>query len=207
MKKLLLLPSLFSILLFSQTAVVLAESNNTGSSSREEKVQELKDKIEERLRETKAKFASQAALRQEKLEAVKEKVCETKKTNIVRRSTKLAERAENQINNFDQKATKVETYYTDKLVPKGITLDNYNDLVADVAAKKQAATDAVDAAKAAAQSFDCSGNDPKGQLNNFHTDMQNAIKAMKEFRVSIINLIVAVRTASGKTASSSATNQ
>ncbi len=206
MKRVLLTVSLFSTLVFSQTAAVLAESNNSNSGHGSVSQEEIKDKMELKLKETKARFASKSALRKEKLEAVKAKVCNTKKENIIRRSSNLADRADRQLKTFQVKADKVEKFYTDKLIPKGVTVDNYNDLVANIEAKSQAVTDATTTAKEDAKNFDCTADDPKGQLTNFRTDMQNAIKALKEYRTSVKDLIVAIRTAAAKTATSSATN-
>lgn len=203
MKKL-LLPSLLLLLiiLISPTAAVLAQSEN----SREDIREAIKDKIETRLKETRAKLASKAALREEKLTEVKLRVCEKRKDGIVRRSTKLAERAQRQLTNFEQKANRVEDFYNNKLVPKGITLDNFDELIAEIEAKKQAVDEATTSAKTAAESFDCSADDPKGQLTNYRTDMQNAISALKDYRTAIKNLIVAVRTAAAKIATDSADN-
>ena len=192
-------------MLVSQVGFVSAESNNSNSSARKAAREKIKEKIEAKLKETKAKLASKSALRQEKLAEVKLKVCEKKQDSIVRRSTKLAERAQKQLTNFELKANRVEDFYNNRLVPKGVTLDNYDDLLADIEAKKQVVNEATTSAKTTAESFDCSSDDPKGQLANYRTDMQNAIKALKDYRTSIKNLIVAVRTAAAKIATGSAT--
>lgn len=204
MKKLLLPITLLAILLVSQIGIVSAESNSN-SSARAAAREKIKAKIEAKLKETKENQASKAALKQEKLAEVKLKVCERKRDSIVRRSTKLAERAQRQLTNFEQKANRVEDFYNNRLVPKGITLDNYDDLLADIEAKKQVVNEATTSAKTSAENFDCSSDDPKGQLTNYRIDMQNAIKALKEYRTSIKNLIVAVRTAAAKLATTSAT--
>ncbi len=199
MKKL-ILPSLLLSLSIFQTTPVLAESNNSDVRER------VKTQIEQRLKQTKEKLASKAALGREKLEATKLKICETKKSSIVRRSTRLAERAERQLANFSSKSTRIENFYNDKLLPKGVTVSNYDDLIADIEAKKEAVSEAITSAKSSAENFDCSAADPKGQLTNYRTDMRNAVTALKEYRQSIKNLIVAIRTAAAKTATSSANN-
>ena len=196
MKKL-ILPSLLLILFVFQTSPVVAQ-NNTSVRER------VKTQIEERLKQAREKLASKAALRKEKLETAKLRICEARKSGIVRRSTRLAERAERQLNNFGSKLDRVENFYNNTLLPKGVVIENYDDLIADVEAKKQAVAEAINSAKTSAQNFNCSGDDPKGQLTNYRTDMENAVKALKDYRTSIKNLIVAVRTAVAKIATGSA---
>ncbi len=207
MKKL-FLPSLviFAILLVPLTTV-FAQSENSRANRREEIKEQVKQQIEERLQSLKEKLASKAALRKEKLDAAKQRVCEQRKNGIVRRSTRLAERAERQLTNFTSKMERVDNFYNEKMVPEGKTIENYNELIADIEAKKQAVNEATDSAKTTASSFDCSTDDPKGQLTNYRIDMQNAVTALKEYRTSIKNLIVAIRTAfNNSTATSSADN-
>jgi hypothetical protein len=46
--------------------------------------------------------------------------------------------------------------------------------------------------------FSCDGNDPKGLLTQFRTDMQTVKQALHDYRTSIKNLIVAVRSVTGE---------
>src|SRR3989344_1744756 len=135
MKKL-ILPSLLLTLFVFQTSPVAAQ-NNTSVRER------VKTQIEERLKQAREKLASKAALRKEKLETAKLRICEARKSGIVRRSTRLAERAERQLNNFGSKLDRVENFYNNTLLPKGIVIENYDDLIADVEAKKQAVAEAI----------------------------------------------------------------
>lgn len=84
-----------------------------------------------------------------------------------------------------------------KVVPSGKTIANYDSLVADIQAKKSAVQTALSIAQNDANSFSCTGDDPKGQLTQFRKDMQAVKKALKEYRTSIKNLIVAVRSVTG----------
>jgi len=156
---------------------------------------EATDRLKEKRDELKEKIASRAAIRKEKLAEAKQKVCETRKKIIVNRSNKIAERAQKQFEVFQNHAQRVDDYYNNKLLPKGIIVPNYEALKADIAAKKDAVQVAIEAAKAAAANFDCAGDDPKGQLATFREDMREAIAALKEYRTSIRNFIVAIRTA------------
>lgn len=141
-----------------------------------------------------SKKEEKKALRQEKLEVKKLKVCERVESKINKRSVKMVTKAENMITRFDKISGKVKDYYTNKLLPKGGTIDNYEALVADVAAHEAAVNDAVANAQSGISSFDCDANDPKGRLSNFKVDMKSVIAALKDYRTTVVNLLVAVRT-------------
>ena len=136
---------------------------------------------------------------QAKLTEVKLKVCQNKEASIQKRSTQLVKMAENMETVFDQIATRVEQYYTAKVVPSGKTVTNYDALVADIAAKKKVAQTDLDKATADAKAFSCASDDPKGQLTLFRTDMQQVKQDLKAYRTAIKNLIVAVHSITGTT--------
>jgi len=104
----------------------------------------------------------------------------------------------NQETKFDGVATRVENRYTQKLLPKGKTLSNYDALVADIVAKKAAVDAALSVAKNDVASFSCTASDPKAQLTQHRKDMQTVKAALKDFRKSVRNLVVAVRTLAGE---------
>ena len=141
-----------------------------------------------------SKKEERTALKQEKLEARKLKFCEKVESRINTRSVKMVTKAESMITRFDKIAGKVKDYYTNKLLPKGGTIDNYDALVADVAAHEAAVNEVVANAQSGISSFDCEANDPKGQLHNFKVDMKAVITTLKDYRKSVVNLLVAVRT-------------
>lgn len=139
---------------------------------------------------------------QTKLDEVKLKVCQNKQNAIKQRSDQLTKMAENMIETFDQIADRVEQYYTSKVVPSGKTVSNYNDLVTDIAAKKEIVKTDLKKANADAAAFSCKSDDPKGQLVQFRTDMQQVKQSLKDYRTSIRNLIVAVRSLNSTPSSS-----
>jgi len=136
---------------------------------------------------------------QAKLTEVKLKVCQNKEAAIQKRSTQLVKMAENMETAFDQIATRVETYYTTKVVPSGKTVINYDALVADIAANKKTVQTDLDKAITDANAFSCTSDDPKGQLTLFRTGMQKVKQDLKAYRTSIKNLIVAVHSVTGTT--------
>jgi len=164
---------------------VLSETDeSTASATRRDKI---KERIHDRLEKLKEKF-------EERLEARKEKICERIEAKITKRSDRLVEKAGNMASRFDKIVGKVKDYYTEKLVPRGVVVENYDALVADIEAKKMKVTEALDSAGEVISEFDCSGEKPKGILSLFRDDMKNVITALREYRKSVVNLIVAIRT-------------
>ncbi len=150
-----------------------------------------------------ASTARQAA--QGRLQDAKLKACQARESAITNRSVHLGQLATTMERNFDAIATRVEEYYTTKVVPTGKTVTNYSSLVADIQTNKTAVQTAVTKAQAGAAGFSCSGDDPKGQLTQYRVDMQAVIKALQGYRTSVKNLIVAVHSVVGET--NSAQNQ
>ena len=99
----------------------------------------------------------------------------------------------NTMEKFDAIAERVKNFYADKVLPSGRSVPNYDDLVADIAAKKAMVEAGLVAAQNEVNAFACNGEDPKGLLTRFRNNMQKGKTDLKNFRVSIKNLIVAVR--------------
>ncbi len=118
--------------------------------------------------------------------------CETKQKVIKNRSDSLVRFVKNMERVFDAIASKVETFYTNRLGAGGATVPNYDALVADIAAKKAVVDADLATAQSDAATFTCDGTDPKGFLELFRTDMQTVKKDLQDYRKSIKNLIVAV---------------
>ena len=134
---------------------------------------------------------------QNRLTEAKLKVCQAKENAIKKRTEQLTKLATNMQEKFDAIAGRVQEYYTSKVVPSGKTVVNYDSLVADIQAKKGAVQTALTTAQNNAGAFACDGNDPKGQLTQFKDDMRAVKSALKDYRTSIKNLIVAVRSVTG----------
>lgn len=144
-----------------------------------------------------AQGSSPSATRAAKRDANKIKVCQVQERNIKNRLDSLIKLVTNQENKFTEIATRVENHYTTKLVPQGKILSNYNALVADIAAKKSAVDSVLNTAKTDVAGFSCTtSTDPKTDLQKFRKDMQAVKSALKDYRTSIRNLIVALGTLS-----------
>lgn len=156
-------------------------------------------------------IASRAGIRKPllkiKLDQIKLRVCQVKEKIITNRSSKMVNHSNKIVSVFDSIVTRISNYYESRLVPQGRTLANYDALILDIQAKKSAITPLLEAAKADVDNFSCEGDDPKGQLEQFKQDIRAIIPALKAYKISVRNLIVAVasiRGAGGGTATGSA---
>lgn len=135
---------------------------------------------------------------QNRLNDTKLKACQAKENSIKNRSTHLLQLATTMQKNFDAIAGRVKDYYTTKVLP-GRSVANYDTLVANIATKKLAVETALTKTQNDASSFSCIDSDPKAQMTQYRKDMQNVIQALKDYRTSIKNLIVAVHSVTGAT--------
>lgn len=133
-----------------------------------------------------------------RLQDAKLKSCQSRQEAVRERSTRLAELAQNMESKFDAIATRVEEYYSSKVVPSGKTVAGYDGLVLSIQDKKAAVNQNLIKAQEASSGFSCSLDDPKALLTEFRQDMQVVKKSLKEYRTSIKNLIVAVRSSVGE---------
>lgn len=124
------------------------------------------------------------------------KSCQARENAIKNRSTHLVNLVTTMESKFDAIATRVEEYYTSKVVPSGKTVSNYDSLVADIQTQKTAVQSALTTAQTNS-TFDCTSADPKTQMTQFRTDMMAVQSALKDYRTSIKNLIVAVHSVTG----------
>lgn len=135
-------------------------------------------------------------------------ICERLEAGINSRSGNLVNKVNKHTARFDRISNKVQDFYTEKMVPKGITVENYDALVGDISTKKAVVDEAVAKASSTISDFDCSSDHPKQLLSDFKDQMQSVIKSLKDYRKSVVNLIIAVRTsfnnAKDKEATSSA---
>lgn len=135
---------------------------------------------------------------QNRLTEAKLKACQAKENAIKKRAERLGQLVSTMQEKFEAIAKRVEEYYTTKVVPSGKTVANYDSLVADIQTKKTAVQTALSQAQSNAGSFACDSSDPKGQLAQYKDDMRAVKSVLKDYRTSIKNLIVAVRSVRGE---------
>jgi hypothetical protein len=130
------------------------------------------------------------------------KSCQAHEAAIIKRSTQMTARATSMESNFADIATKVDSYYTTKLVPSGKTLSNYTALKSTIDTKKLAVDSALTASKADITSFSCTGDNPEASLTSFRTDMTTVNKALKDYRSAIKDFTKALHQSVGDSTSS-----
>ncbi len=119
--------------------------------------------------------------------------CEARQDAVKNRMSSLVKFATNMEDKFDSIATRVEDFYTNKVLPTGKVVSNYDTLVKDISTKKDVVNTDIVSAQAKVDAFSCTGDDPKGLLTQFRLDMQKVKGDLKNYRTSIKNLIVAVK--------------
>ncbi|MBI4033405.1 hypothetical protein HY379_00205 [Candidatus Saccharibacteria bacterium] len=133
-----------------------------------------------------------------RLEGARLKACETRERVINNILDRVANRGERRLNVYSAIFERVQGFYT----KKDLSLSNYDQLVADVNAKKAAAQTAVDEIGDKQVDFACDGSDPKGAVAGFREDLKAEIKALHAYQQSLKDLIVAVKTSIADTAQS-----
>lgn len=124
--------------------------------------------------------------------------CQSHEAELKNRMTHLTTLTTDMQTKFASIAARVETYYTTKVVPSGKTVSNYSALTANIATQNKAVTSALTTAQTDVNNFSCSSASPKSELTQFRTDMQAVKRALKDYRTSIKDLIVAVRSVVGE---------
>lgn len=125
------------------------------------------------------------------------KACQAREESIKTRMTHLTNLATTMETKFATISARVEDYYTSKVVPSGKTVSNYDNLVAAIATQKTAVGTVLATTQTDANAFSCTNATPKAQVTKFTEDMQAVKQALKTYRTSIKNLIVAVHSVTG----------
>jgi hypothetical protein len=125
--------------------------------------------------------------------SAKMRSCIARESVVKNRLEKLWTLSSNIESIFDRHATKVKNYYAEKVLPSGKTVSNYSILVSDIDNKKAAVDAALNKAKTQVMSFSCDDDNPRLVVNQFRLDMLATKKALQDYKTSIKNLIVAVR--------------
>lgn len=131
--------------------------------------------------------------RQGKLDENRKNTCEKRVTRIIRIMENAAAQGTKNQQVFDKISERVQKFYADK----GLSVANYDALVADVNAKKEAASVAIKAVQDN-KTFNCDSDNPVGKIDAFNGQVRAMHQALKDYRTAIKNLIVAVKSAASK---------
>jgi hypothetical protein len=127
-------------------------------------------------------------------QAKMQEACEARVNAVENRMNSLIKLVENMLRVFDAHSTRVQEYYLNTVVAAGLTVENYDELLANIAAKKAVVQTTLVNVQADADEFNCELGDPKTYIDDFRADMLMVKSALQDYRESIKNLIVAVRT-------------
>ncbi len=137
--------------------------------------------------------AIRESAKEDRLVGIRLKVCEERQDTIKNKSSSLEKFTSNMFEKFDAILSRVKEFYTNKVLPTGKSVSNYDSLLADIQTKRDAVQAALTEAKIDISGFSCDSANPKSQITLYREDMQAVKSALKDYRTSIKNLIVAVR--------------
>lgn len=126
------------------------------------------------------------------------KMCQAHVNNIKNKQLKIAEQGLVMQTRWNAISNGVQKYYTEKLVPNGKTLSNYDALVSDVNAKKEALTPLIDKVKSDSSNLTCDKDQAKTQFDTFKTDWQALLAGIKAYKFSVVALVKGVVSVAGK---------
>lgn len=155
-------------------------------------------KAKETAREAKAQLTQTAKERREamkeRLEGRKLKACQNREKAVTNIMVRIADRGQKQVDLFTKIADRTQQFYADK----GLSVNSYDELVADVNAKKAAAQSAVDSVKSTSVEFKCDGDNPRGVADSFKQSKNDQNLALKAYKTAVKDLIVGVKSANGQ---------
>jgi hypothetical protein len=188
----------------SGTTVSSADDSTVHGEPETTEVEASKTGVEDRIHHSetdgKQKLALLRTQKAAKTAEQRQKSCEQRKTSINNRITAYDNAANTKLTQFNTIFERVKKFKTDK----ALQVSNYDALVATATAKQQAATDAVAALKALSADFDCASTDPGATVASIKSSTVDARTALKEYRKSIKDIVVALAQVN-KTSSSDST--
>ncbi len=126
------------------------------------------------------------------------KSCKAKEKQIIKRSENIIKFSTNMQDKFASISGRVQEYYTNKVIPSGKIVADYDSLILNIDVKKAAVGEALEKARTDAAEFSCEAGTPKEQMMVFKDDVKSVKDALKEYRSSIKDLIVAIHSVTGE---------
>jgi DNA anti-recombination protein RmuC len=196
--------ALFGLVFFSAAPIALAhQGSNSGSGSdelvatttgteTETETEVDQAKVEDRIKHSKAdgqeKLAALREKKQAKTAEQRQKVCEQRKGSINNRVTAYNKAANNKLKQFNTIFERVKKFKTDK----ALQVSNYDALITAATEKQTAASEAVAALKDLSADIDCTATDPASTVASIKSATIEARTALKEYRKSIKDIVVAL---------------
>lgn len=160
-----------------------------------ETAQQQTTQIQQRGEEAQVQSQERREAGQARLEAAKLKACQNREKAVQNIMARISDRGTKQLDVFTKISDRVQAFYAEK----GNTLSNYDALVAEVNAKKEAAQAAVETVKNGSTEFRCDGDNPKAVADSFKENLQAMNAALKEYKTAVKDLIVGVKSVQSTT--------
>lgn len=150
----------------------------------------------------KAEIEKKAEERRAKLDANKLEACKKKEASINSAMKKITEQRAKQADVFNKIADRTMAFYDEK----NLTVANYDTLVKSVTDKRAAVDAEIANIKKSTIDFKCDSTDPLKVSDTFKSAREGLMTAMKDYKTSVKDLIVAVKQAAEKTDSTGGVN-
>lgn len=172
------------------TPTVAETSDSSGREDRATKVEELKKKLEEKKAKAQSRIEEIKSNASEKTAEVREKACSARKNAFQKRMENAVAQAEKHKAVFDKIFTRVQDFKESNAV----SVESYESLVAAANAAGVKVDDAIAALQSLNTDVDCTDPDAAATaLSAFKETVTEAKTALKDYRTSIKNVLVAVK--------------
>lgn len=151
---------------------------------------DLQATLQSKKDERKANAETRRADPKERLDNEKKKICEHHQSKINRIVSNMNDHRQYIFDRITNMSDAVQRFYTEK----NLSIDNYNETLAKVAAAKSAAEEAM-SAQHAATTLNCNGNQPRADMSEFKEKRSSSIDAMTLYRAAVKELVSAVKQA------------
>lgn len=172
-----------------EQAKKLAEQRKEAEKRRLEALKKTQEQEREALKKRSEAEKKKAEEAKEKFKAA----CENRRESFKTRMENISERAGRHVSRLESITERVDAFKT----TKNLTVENYDALLADVENKKALVETLAEAVKQQAEAFTCGEEEgeAKANLSTFKDALEQEIDALKAYKTSVKNLIVAVKTA------------
>lgn len=167
-----------------QTGNNISENQNKAREQANALMEQQKQQSQQKLAEMKQKF-------DQKRSQHRQEICAKIGERTKKRYTSIEERVDKINNRLTQRVERAKAFVTEK----NLTVENYEGLLSDIAAKRQAAEAAAAAVKEAATGFDCNGENAKAQAAAIKAKIATFKTAAKAYKTSVKTFLQAVKTA------------
>lgn len=140
--------------------------------------------------ERESRVETRREVAREKLDERKKTVCETHEGTVNKAITNVSERSQN---HFDR-ITKIYDLTVAFYGEKGLTISNYDELIATVVSTKTAAETALTELKATPR-LSCDSDGPKADLQEFRNKRLDKVEAFGNYRDAVKAFVKAVKVA------------